>query len=98
MHLEAHGGMVVDDGSRRHTPGGVFLKLTKQHLNQTGQQRLLRTLFPSWRDWCDAGSVEHWRLGAAWRAAAHGENAAIRAFFLSLFDLVDFAQFKPFCF
>jgi hypothetical protein len=56
MQLDAQGGMHFGDGSRRRTTGGIFLKLIKEHLDQTGQQPLLRTLFPPWHARRSAGA------------------------------------------
>jgi len=33
LRVEAEGGMTIDDGSQRRTPGGIFFKLAKNRLN-----------------------------------------------------------------
>jgi hypothetical protein len=45
LKIEAEGGMLVDDGSRRRSPGGVFFKLVK---NQTTSRERGRIFGPSW--------------------------------------------------
>jgi phosphorylated adapter RNA export protein len=42
--IEDAGGMPVADGSRRRTPGGVFLYLLKQRLTDSGQKELLKQI------------------------------------------------------
>ena len=43
--VEANGGMLLPDGSRRRTKGGVFFRLAKDRL--TPEQRL--RVFPPWQ-------------------------------------------------
>ncbi|NTU82031.1 MAG: hypothetical protein HGA45_22070 [Chloroflexales bacterium] len=42
--LEAAGGMLTADGSRRRTPGGVYLFLLKQRLNEAGRKDLIKQI------------------------------------------------------
>lgn len=39
--IEANGGMMVKDGSRRRTPGGVFMRLAKDQMTREQRQRFL---------------------------------------------------------
>lgn len=43
--IEAQGGMLVADGTRRRTPGGVYLFLLKQRLNENGQKDIVKQIF-----------------------------------------------------
>jgi hypothetical protein len=45
LDIEASGGMLLGDGSRRRTPGGVFFFLIKERLFQAGQKRIAAKLF-----------------------------------------------------
>lgn len=42
--IEAGGGMMTADGSRRRTPGGVYMLLLKQRLNEAGKKDVLRRI------------------------------------------------------
>ena len=42
--VEAGGGMLTADGSRRRTPGGVYLYLLKQRLTAEGKKALLKQI------------------------------------------------------
>lgn len=42
--IEAAGGMQTADGSRRRTPGGVYLYLLKQRLNESGRKAELKQI------------------------------------------------------
>ena len=44
--LDAQGGMLTEDGSRRRTLGGTFFYLVKQHLREQGRTEALEALFP----------------------------------------------------
>jgi CHAD domain-containing protein len=33
LEIEQHGGLMLLDGSRRHTPGGVFFRLVKEQMS-----------------------------------------------------------------
>lgn len=44
--LDAQGGMLTEDGSRRRTLGGSFFYLVKQHLREQGRTEALEALFP----------------------------------------------------
>lgn len=44
--IEEQGGMLVSDGSRRRTPGGIFFWLTRQRLQREGRKDDLRAIFP----------------------------------------------------
>ncbi len=46
QRIESQGGMLIQDGSRRRTPGGVFFYLTRQRLHQQGRHAELHTIFP----------------------------------------------------
>ncbi|NTW01084.1 MAG: hypothetical protein HGA19_07190 [Oscillochloris sp.] len=41
---ETNGGMMTADGSRRRTPGGVYLLLLKQRLNEAGRKDELKKI------------------------------------------------------
>lgn len=43
--IEEQGGMMVPDGSRRRTPGGVFFFLVKQRLKEEGRHEESKTIF-----------------------------------------------------
>ncbi len=43
--IEEQGGMMVPDGSRRRTPGGVFFFLVKQRLKEEGRHEEVKTIF-----------------------------------------------------
>ena len=38
LEIEAQGGMMIADGQRRRTPGGVFFKLVKDHIAATNKR------------------------------------------------------------
>lgn len=40
LEIEANGGLMVKEGDRRRTPGGVFLLLAKEQLTEEEQQRV----------------------------------------------------------
>lgn len=42
--IEAAGGMLTADGSRRRTPGGVYLLLLKQRLTAAGKKDVLKQI------------------------------------------------------
>ena len=42
--IEAAGGMPTVDGSRRRTPGGIYLFLIKQRLNAAGRKDLIKQI------------------------------------------------------
>lgn len=42
--VEAEGGMLTVDGLRRRTPGGVFHKLVKQRLTETGRKAEIKKI------------------------------------------------------
>lgn len=44
--LDAQGGMLTEDGSRRRTLGDTFFYLVKQHLREQGRSEALDALFP----------------------------------------------------
>jgi hypothetical protein len=48
LQIEANGGMMLPDGSRRRTPGGVFFWLVKERLAQAGHKRVIVKLFGTW--------------------------------------------------
>ncbi len=45
QEIEANGGMLTRDGSRRRTPGGVYLYLVRQRLRQAQRHDDLRRIF-----------------------------------------------------
>jgi hypothetical protein len=49
MQIEANGGMLLPDGSRRRTPGGVFFFLVKERLTQAGEKQILARVFWRWQ-------------------------------------------------
>lgn len=42
--IEAAGGMLTVDGSRRRTPGGVYMFLLKQQLTEAGKKDMLKQI------------------------------------------------------
>jgi hypothetical protein len=46
QQVQQQGGMLVADGSRRRTPGGVFFHLVRKRLKQEGRKADLHDLFP----------------------------------------------------
>ena len=42
--LEAQGGMMTADGARRRTPGGVYMFIVKQRLNEAGRKDDLKRI------------------------------------------------------
>jgi hypothetical protein len=46
QRINAEGGMLTEDGTRRRTLGGTFFYLVKEHLRTTGNTRALNQLFP----------------------------------------------------
>jgi hypothetical protein len=42
--IEAGGGMMTADGSRRRTPGGIYLLLLKQRMNDAGKKAELKQI------------------------------------------------------
>ena len=43
LAIEANGGMLIADGSRRRTPGGVFFELVKRQASRKAFYRIFRT-------------------------------------------------------
>jgi hypothetical protein len=71
LDIEANGGMLVGDGSRRRTTGGVFFFLIKERLFQAGQKRLVAKLF--WKPHSEAGPTAPEAPAAAARWDERGE-------------------------
>lgn len=42
--IEAQGGMLTADGSRRRTPGGIYMFLLKQRMNEAGRKEELKQI------------------------------------------------------
>ncbi|MEI8167226.1 MAG: phosphorylated adapter RNA export RNA-binding domain-containing protein [Chloroflexales bacterium] len=42
--IQAAGGMPTVDGSRKRTPGGIYLLLLKQRMNEAGQKEQLKQI------------------------------------------------------
>jgi hypothetical protein len=47
LEVEAQGGMMTLDGSRRRTPGGVFFHLVNTRLREEGNKAALQDIFPA---------------------------------------------------
>ncbi len=41
LEVEAAGGMMLPDGSRRRTPGGVFFKLVRDSVSDTDREKIV---------------------------------------------------------
>lgn len=42
--IEVQGGMLTADGTRRRTPGGIYLFLLKQRMNEAGRKEELKQI------------------------------------------------------
>ena len=42
--IEAQGGMLTVDGARRRTPGGIYLFILKQRMNEAGRKEELKQI------------------------------------------------------
>jgi phosphorylated adapter RNA export protein len=42
LHIEAAGGVLTRDGTRRRTPGGLFLRLVREQVNREERWQLFR--------------------------------------------------------
>lgn len=47
QEIEAAGGMLTEDGTRRRTPGGIYFRIVREGLRADNQQRLIAQIF--WR-------------------------------------------------
>jgi phosphorylated adapter RNA export protein len=43
--IEDQGGLLTADGTRRRTPGGVFMMLVKKKLTENGKKDLIKQIF-----------------------------------------------------
>src|SRR5690606_9856460 len=79
LEIEAQGGMLIKEGDRRRTPGGVFFALAKQTLTEDERQRVfpqantaqrrrvgvLQAPVFSWEDWTESVEKTRTKKGKA---------------------------------